>query len=214
MVELIGLRFADLASCVLNQALNVFWGKPLPCPYIIGHSKKHNRMFSFGDFLSCNDSVLGSRTLLLLIEEMKCFRAENSTIPTLLAHLRQVRKPSWSTCVVSVTAENICDDLSKAELFRYPKTFGRALQMIQDEGRNLKAILLAGRCHLHLNVFPSYRKRNGFKWNNFQISKILYDDLFENEIDINVGYLTINVIHELKKKRGLSLQMPVGQFFL
>lgn len=158
------------------------------------------RLFSFGDFLSCNDPVLGSRTLLLLIEEMKCCRDENSVIPTLLADLRKVSKPSWSTCVMSVTAEHLCDDLSKVEVFKYPMTFGRALHMIKNEERDVKAILLAGLCELHLNFFPSYRKRNGFGWNNFQISKIFYEDALADENDFNVNLLTTNIIDELEKE--------------
>lgn len=130
-------------------------------------AERINILFSFGDFLSCNDTILDTRAVLLLIEDIKNNREENDSIPSLTHDLRQKTVPSWASCIVSISAEQLCNDLSRRYLFRFPFTFGRALELMKGEGRDIAYVLLAGLNHLHMNFFPCYRIKYGFKWTKF-----------------------------------------------
>lgn len=63
------------------------------------------RLFSFGDFLSCSDVILGTTLVLLLIKDIKYNRAEKDRIQSLLHDLRRTNVPSRASFIVSVTAE-------------------------------------------------------------------------------------------------------------
>lgn len=63
------------------------------------------RLFSFGDFLSCSDVILGTKLVLLLIKDIKYNRDEKDKIQSLLHDLRRTNVPSRVSCIVSVTAE-------------------------------------------------------------------------------------------------------------
>ena len=65
------------------------------------------RLFTFGDFLRSNDVVLGTRAMMVLVEDLKSLKDENETIPSLLSDLRQRNVPSWGECVGSITANRI-----------------------------------------------------------------------------------------------------------
>lgn len=158
------------------------------------------RLFSFGDFLSCNDIILGTRVVLLLIEDIKYSRDESHMIPSLTHDLRQASVPSWASCILSVSAEQLCKDLSRADIFHFPFTFGRALEMMKGEKKDIANILLAGLNHLNVKYFPCYRIKRGFKWTNWQVLKILYGDLFAETNTYDVKLLTANIINEMEKE--------------
>lgn len=163
-------------------------------------TERIKRLFSFGDFLSCNDTILGTRAVLLLIEDIKNNREEKDSIPSLTHDLRQETVPSWASCIVSISAEQLCNDLSRRDLFPFPFTFGRALELMRGEGRNIGNILLAGLNHLHMNYFPYYRIRYGFKWTNFQVFKILYPNSVAGKNTYDVKILSANIICELENE--------------
>lgn len=158
------------------------------------------RLFSFGDFLSCSDVILGTRLVLLLIEDIKYNRDEKDRIQSLLHDLRQTNVPSWASCIVSVSAEQLGKDLSRTDSFPFPFTFGRALEMLKAENKDVAHLLLLGLNHLNFTYFPGYRIRHGFKWTNWQVFKILYGDFFADENTCDVELLTANIIDELEKE--------------
>lgn len=155
-------------------------------------AERIKRLFLFGDFLFCNDTILGTRAVLLLIEDIKHNREENDSIPSLTHDLRQETVPPWSSCIVSISAEQLCNDLSKRDLFQFPFTFGRALELMNGEGKDIANVLLAGLNHLHINYFPCYRIKYGFKWINLQDFKILYHNSVAGKDTYNVIILYAN----------------------
>ena len=170
------------------------------------------RLFSFSDFLLTNDTVLGTRLLLILFEDLKVIRSELNFARSLLADMRAVEPHQSYTVMGALTAEQLAVDLSQNHIFKYPYVFGRALGMIQKKNRDPKSVIRHGIQNLRLLYFPCYRVKPKFDWKGSVVSKVIHES---TNIECDASRYTNLIISELEsnslvfRSKLQNIGMPV-----
>lgn len=71
---------------------------------------------------------------------------------------------------------------------------------MKGKSRDIANVLLAGLNHLHMNYYPCYIIKYGFKLTNFQVFKVLYHNSVAGKDTYDVQILSINIICELENE--------------
>ncbi|MGL5591361.1 MAG: hypothetical protein ACRDCF_01340 [Mycoplasmoidaceae bacterium] len=106
------------------------------------------RIFPLTDALQADPSVIGESLVQVLLKDL---HERNDRIPT--HALKEATPPMFGKLVGCRTVTDFSRDLAERNAFKYPHTFGRAIQLVRAAGHDVQRCLELGLSQLKL--FPS-----------------------------------------------------------
>lgn len=167
-------------------------------------SRRIRRIWNFSDFLDCSDGQLGSRLLLLMLADLfedpgrieKCDRGY-------LGALKGRNCPPWARFSGTITLEKLGKIMCQKAIFHYPHTSNRAIEMIEDIGKDPSRLLKIGIMEQKLNFFPDANRVDRNKncrvsWPCNNLLRILREDGDGSLLENDAVVMTLNVIKYLE----------------